>query len=132
LGVGAVVMAAGTLLPWVAVQTRSGPVAVSGFGHGAGYILALAGAIVVLLCLRRELLAALATIFAAALLALIMYELPGAMLDTLPAWEAGLTWGAMLSELGSVVGLVACGSAALHAVEKGLLQLAVARGTRRV
>jgi len=132
LGVGSTAMAAGTFLPWASATTwHAGTVRVGGFGHGAGWVLALAAATLLLLLLRLDLLAALTSLAAAAVVGLIAYELPGALVDTLPAWQAGLTWGAELSALGALAAVAASGLAVLRVLDAAVVEASAAQRSRR-
>ncbi|HEY4096828.1 MAG TPA: hypothetical protein VGM33_15010 [Baekduia sp.] len=128
--VGAALMAAGTIGPWVQVSIGvAGAVPVSGFGHGAGILLVLLGLAVVLLR-RAEGAAQLVGLLAVLWMAYCAYALPGDFTDA-GAWQAEGAWGMYVSLVGALVlglGLVAAAFARLQTMA---LRLAAARVARQ-
>jgi hypothetical protein len=99
-------MALGAIGPWAHAQTwSSGAVSVSGFGHGAGVVLACSALVAVTLLAGLPLGAALLGVVSASWTALVMYELPGTLTSGW-AWEAEIAWGAQVALVGALIVLV--------------------------
>jgi hypothetical protein len=128
--VGAALMAAGTIGPWVQVSTWvADAVPVSGFGHGAGILLVLVGLAVVLLR-WAEGAALLATLFAVLWMAYCAYALPGDFTDA-GAWQVAWAWGMEVSLVGALVLGFVLVVAAFARLELLALRLAAARLARQ-
>lgn len=74
----------------------------SGFGHGAGIVLACSALVVVMLAAGLRPGAALLALAAAAWTALVMYQLPGSLTSE-QAWQTDMAWGAYVALLGALI-----------------------------
>ncbi len=95
-------MVLGALGPWAHAQTPAGDVPASGLGHGAAMVLACAALAALMLVLGHRVIAALCAAAALAWTALVMFTLPGSLLDG-PARQADLAWGSYLALLGALI-----------------------------
>jgi hypothetical protein len=111
VGTGGVLLTlSSALLPWAMVGAMSEAVdPVSGSGHGLDLVLVLTGAAALALLTRKRTLTGLFACAAALSTALVMYQMPGALVDA-GAGSIGIaeiTWGAYLALAGSTATAVA-------------------------
>jgi len=99
--VGAGAMVAGALGTWA---TTAGALSVRGMEHGGLAVILLALLIALLAVADRPTLLGVCALVAALWIAIVMYGLPGALVDA-GAGEASMTWGAYLALAGCVVAL---------------------------
>jgi hypothetical protein len=100
---GLAAMVAGALLPWASVHASIGSSNVAGFGHGAEYLLALTALAALLSFARVRVAAGLCAAVAAALLVLVMYQLPGTLVATGEVYEANVGPGVFTAFAGACV-----------------------------
>lgn len=100
---GAGLMMLGALGPWAQVQApSSGLVSVSGLGRGSAVVLVAAVVVVLLQLIGRGRGVPLVGALSAAWTALVMYQLPGSLVEQ-GAAEAQMSWGSYAALLGALL-----------------------------
>jgi hypothetical protein len=103
---GAAAMAIGAVGPWALAHTAGGQVAAAGLHHGSVLILVASAGVALFAAVRQRPALAVCAAAAALWTALVMYSLPGTLIDQ-GAGEANLAWGAYLALAGALTALVA-------------------------